>query len=312
MTKKRLYGKVKTLKLVLLLFFACLLFLNTKEIGLATQKGLRLCTLVIIPSLFPFFIISQMITPLLSHINNETPGIFTKLFHISPSGKSALLLGMISGFPVGARTVASLYKAGDLSKDEAYRLLSFCNNTGPAFVIGTIGTLFQSLPFGIFLYLLQICVASLTGIALGVGKKGMPRQVQRLSRQRKDASQSFPEIVLESSVAILKVCAFVITFQILIGIIVPVMKSSIATALVAAILEIGNAVSSAGELLSVAPALAAGLAAFSVSFSGVSVFMQSEAFLKEADLSVFPTIPVKLLQGLIAAIIAFLASPFFF
>lgn len=312
MTKKRLYGKVETLKLVLLLLFAVLLLLNTKEIGLATQKGIRLCYTVIIPSLFPFFILSRMITPLLSGVNTEKIGLFTKIFHISPTGKSALLLGLISGFPIGAKTVASLYKTGDLTKEEAFRLLCFCNNTGPAFVIGTVGTLFHSLPFGIFLYLLQIFLASVTGIVLGLGKKEKPHAKPTPARNKKEDIQGFPEIVLDSGAAVLKVSVFVVAFQILLGVVSPIIKNPIASALLSSILEIGTAVSSAGELLSVTPALAAGLAAFSICFSGFSVFMQSESFLKEAELSVFPTLPIKLLQGLLSAIIASSASPLFF
>lgn len=312
MTAKRLYGKIKTLKLVLLLLCTVLLLLNTKEIGLATQKGLRLCYTVIIPSLFPFFILSGMLTPLLSEMNTRKCGIFTKLFHISPSGKSALLLGFISGFPVGAKTVASLYRVGELTKEEALRLLSFCNNTGPAFVIGTVGTLFGNLPFGVFLYLLQIFIAGGTGIALGLWKKVPTPQKAISACKKKEASHSFSEIIIDSGFSVLKVCAFILTFRILLGIASPIIKNLVTSTLLASLLEIGTAVSSAGELLSVSPAIAASLVAFSISFSGFSVFMQSEAFLKETGLSIFPTVPLKLLQGLIAAIVAFLASPLFF
>ena len=311
MTKKRLFEKIETLKLVFLLSFAVLLLLNTRTVGLATEKGLRLCCSVIIPSLFPFFILSRMISPFLIRTNSENRSVFTKLFHISPSGRSALLLGLLSGFPIGAKTAASLYRSEDITKEEAYRLLSFCNNTGPAFVIGTVGTLFHSLPFGIFLYFLQIFIASLTGIALGIGKKEtIPKKC--FPNKKSETSPSFSEIVLDSGVSVLKVCTFIIAFQILLGIASSIIKNPFFFAFSASLLEIGSAVSAAEELLSVSPSIAASLAAFSVSFSGFSVFMQSETFLKEADLSVFPTVPVKLLQGILSAIITFFASPLFF
>ena len=225
MTKKRLYEKVKTLKLVSLLLFAVLLLFNTREIGLATQKGLRLCFSVIIPSLFPFFILSRMLTPLLCGISTENKGLFTRFFHISPAGKSALLLGFISGFPIGAKTVASLYRSGDVTREEAFRLLCFCNNTGPAFVIGTVGTLFHSLPFGIFLYLLQIFIASMTGIVLGIGKKENSQKKPSFTQKKKPVSQDFPEIVVDSGASVLKVCAFVVAFQILIDIASSIIKN---------------------------------------------------------------------------------------
>ena len=311
MTKKRLFGKVETLKLIFLLFFAVLLLLNTKTVGVATEKGIRLCYSVIIPSLFPFFILSRMISPILVEINNEKRGIFTKLFHISPSGRSALLLGLLSGFPIGAKEVASLYRSEDITKEEACRLLSFCNNTGPAFVIGTVGTLFHSLPFGVFLYLLQIFIASMTGIALGVGKKENSAK-KLFSKQKNEKNPSFSEIVLDSGVSVLKVCTFIVAFQILLGILSSLIKDPFLSAFFASLFEIGSAISAAEEILSLSPSIAASLAAFSISFSGFSVFMQSEAFLKEAELSILPTVPIKLLQGLLSAIITFFASPLFF
>ena len=61
------------------------------------------------------------------------------LFNVAPAGATAFVLGIISGFPLGAICAKDLYKAGNLSKPEAERLLTFCNNSGPLFIIGTVG-----------------------------------------------------------------------------------------------------------------------------------------------------------------------------
>ena len=65
------------------------------------------------------------------------------IFGLPPQGASALVLGMLSGYPVGAQTAASLYASGQLTKEETERLLGFCSNAGPAFIFGMVGGLFM-------------------------------------------------------------------------------------------------------------------------------------------------------------------------
>lgn len=48
-------------------------------------------------------------------------------------------MGIISGYPIGAKIVTEFRKNGDCSRAEAERLLAFTNNSGPLFIIGTVG-----------------------------------------------------------------------------------------------------------------------------------------------------------------------------
>ncbi len=54
-------------------------------------------------------------------------------------GAYAFVMGIISGYPVGAKIVTEFKNNGECSKAEAERLLSFTNNSGPLFIIGTVG-----------------------------------------------------------------------------------------------------------------------------------------------------------------------------
>lgn len=312
MTERRYQGKLQTLLFFFLLLLSVFLLLHTTEIALATQSGLRLCFYVIIPSLFPFLILSQLFVPLVPHGKNEKNALFSKLFRLPTVGKSALLLGFISGFPIGAKTIAELYTDGALSSEEATRLLSFCNNTGPAFLIGGVGALFHSVQFGVFLYLSEILLSLLTGFLLGRGKSVSCSDKASEKKLFVRNSPSLVDAIAKSGAAILKICSFVVAFQIFIGIFDIFFQNTVITASFSAFFEVGTAVSRAAECLSLSPSLAAAIAAFSVSFSGISVFLQSEAFLREAGLSFLPAIPAKILQGVGASILAFFFTPFFF
>jgi len=77
-------------------------------------------------------------------------------------GIAALILGIISGYPVGAKTVANLKENGLCSDIEAERLIAFTNNSGPLFIIGTVGLgIFLDVKIGFLLLLIHI-LASLT------------------------------------------------------------------------------------------------------------------------------------------------------
>ncbi|MFR0770562.1 MAG: hypothetical protein ACLSHO_14075 [Dysosmobacter sp.] len=84
----------------------------------------------------------------------------------------------MGGYPIGARTAAELYASGDLTRQEAERLLTFCNNSNPVFLISVLGVgVFGSVRAGLWLWLIHVCAALLTGLlfrGLGRGRKPFP------------------------------------------------------------------------------------------------------------------------------------------
>ena len=111
------------------LLCAVLSLLSCPEEALeAARGGVTLCLNVIIPSLFPFFVLSALVVDLgLSrYFGRALQWMMRPLFHVSGTCASALALGLIGGYPVGARTAISLYEKGLCSKTEAERMLAFC------------------------------------------------------------------------------------------------------------------------------------------------------------------------------------------
>ena len=67
-------------------------------------------------------------------------------------GSYAFIMGIISGYPVGAKIVNKFIEDGTCTKQEAERMLAFTNNSGPLFIIGTVGiSLFGDTTIGIIL-----------------------------------------------------------------------------------------------------------------------------------------------------------------
>lgn len=211
--------KAKNLSLIFLLaLFAAALILYPAEASDAARQGLSLCLQTVLPSLFPFFVLSSLFiaSGAADSLGRALAQFMRPLFLLSGDGAAALVLGLTGGYPVGARIAAELYRAGTLSKPEAERLLSFCNNAGPGFILGVCGgAVLQNARAGLYLYLVHVTSAVLTGVALR-GLSTTERAASPLSRKKEATSlaAAFPAAVRDSFAAAWSVCGFVVLFAV--------------------------------------------------------------------------------------------------
>jgi len=296
---------------------------------LAARDGLSLCLNVIIPSLFPFFIISTLIveTGVTRHLGKLLEPVMRPLFNVGGSCVAAFVLGFIGGYPVGAKTVISLYENGDCTKTEAERLLSFCNNSGPAFIFGVVGAgVFSSGVIGFVLYLAH----TLASLIVGVIFRNWGKNDTRHGNPRKKATASstgfsaaFTISIKSSSQSMLNICGFVIFFTVfirllfvsgfipwlagLIGLLLSPLgfDSRWAERLLTGIIELSSGVWSLNDAAGQLTASVA-MAAFMLGWAGLSVHSQVLSFIGSSGLSVRTYIYGKLLQGILSAGFVFL------
>ena len=139
--KKTLGSSISRLLSILTLIFAFGISLFfSDEIAHSVKSGLSLAVNVVIPSVFPFIILSDALYSMLSFGPSSVIGrAFEWLFGISRNAVYAFLLGAVCGFPLGVKCTSDLYREGLISREEAEGLMGFCNNTGPAFLISGVG-----------------------------------------------------------------------------------------------------------------------------------------------------------------------------
>ena len=270
-------------------FFGAALLFFPDVSAAAAREGVALCLQTVLPSLFPFFVLSSLLVqsdvPRL--LSRAMAGVMYPLFGVSGAGASALILGLLGGYPVGARTVAELYGRGEIAREEAEQLLAFCNNSGPGFFLGVCGTaVFGSARAGMYLYLIHVGAALVTGVLLR-RNLGLPRR-KAVSRQRApfDLAAALPAAVQSSFAAVGSVSAFVIFFMVLL------------------------------RLLSLVPALAAlpltrtgfVLCAAIMNWGGLSVQAQTCAMLAGSALSARRCVIGKAVQALAGVPLALLAA----
>jgi len=320
--KKRLTFILPVL-LTLAVFFALLLRPQAAADG--ARAGLSLCAKTLIPALFPFMAVSNLLLRLGApqRLGEKLSPITKKFFGVGGAGSAAFILGITGGYPLGANTVSELYRGGALQKDEAERLLAFCDNSGPAFIVSAVGAAaFGSVQAGFFLYFVHILAAALTGIFL---RKSRSETMTETFAAPLPFSAAFTESVRAATGVMVTVCGFAVFFNVLVGLLdadgwLFLLAGGISAhfgtelhfsrALLAGFLELGTG---AGALQGLAPTLQnLSLAAFLLGWGGLSVHAQAAAVIRQGGLSPAQHSLGKLAHGLLSAWLAMALYPLFF
>ena len=299
--------------LLWLLLFAAGLLLCGREVSAAAVQSLSLCAQVLLPALFPFFVLSGWLAAsgsaaVLAPLLQKPMG---KLFHLPGACAPALLLGLVGGYPVGTNAAIQLYRAGQCSREDVLLLLRFCNNAGPAFLISALGCgMLGDLRAGALLYGAQV----LSALLIGALFRRKNRAVKSLGITAEDRAafslSTLLETVRSAFAAFQNVCAFVLFFSVMERLLFqlpPLRQAGLPSALLSGLLEVTGGLS-ALTALPLPRTLLLPCCALLAGFGGLSVTLQSASLLLEAGLPCRDHVIFKLLQGLLAAVIAFLLA----
>lgn len=277
-----------------------LLLARSAEAAQAVRDGLALCAGSVIPALFPFLAVSGLLTALDAGASPAL-GPLARLLGCSRAGARAFLLGLTGSYPVGARTVAQLYRRGGISRREACRLLLFSNNCGPAFILGVAGLgCFGSLRAGVLLWGVHILAALVIALAL-------PRQAAEPS-ERPGSVPARPSLVpaliaavRDAAGTMVYICGFVVFFLVLLRV-------------------MGRVTGLSHPVLSGAVELTQGIlalphtrrgfvwAAGLLGWGGLSVHGQSAAVLSGTDLPMGPYLAAKAAHAAVSVLLAWPVS----
>lgn len=276
------------------------------------RAGLSLCGATLAPSLFPFFVLANLLSELgLPDLLGRwlTP-LMSKLFRISGYGAQAFLLGICGGYPLGASVVAELRKKGRVARPEAERLLGFCNNSGPAFILGAAGGIFASPKAGLLLYLTHI-LGALCVAFLFRGRAVSPHPAVPPSTESETFSTAFPRAVTRALTSTLTVCAYVVFFRALLALgqdLLPL--PGMWGVLGVGMLELGSGIAAMRGLPLTAENLA--IAAFLLGWGGLSVHCQTLGVVAETDIKCARHLAGRALCGVFAGIFTFALGMFLF
>ncbi len=241
---------------ILLGILLCFL-LHTEYVLAGMQDALRICGHSIIPSLFVYLVLSDYIFSVVFSGSVRASWIKWVIF----------LLGSVCGFPVGATVCEYCVQHGIITANEANRMLPFCNNASPAFLLGAVGSgVFGDIRVGLLLFFIQFFISLVMILPVKV-QAGNPN----LAIATLDLSNQFFVSVEKAIAAILKICALICLFSSVLAIGKAYLPQR-SVMLFAVFSEIGNGIATVKSLGK--NAFAAGVCGFACVWSGICVYLQ--------------------------------------
>ncbi len=277
------------------------LILESETVILGASKGIDICIKTVIPSLFPFFVISAILSNCMGGLSGSVLKPFGKLLGMPYGSESIFLLGLCGGYPIGAKSLSDAYRANTIHKNDANRMLCFCSNAGPSFIFGMAASIFQSKAVPWFLWGIQILSA--IAVAVILPKKSL------CSCQ---PPQSPPKNPMEQALkAMATVCGWIVFMRVVLGLITswsfyPMPKA--AYILLTGMLEISNGCIELSSYDN--PVLCYVLMGQFISFGGLCVILQTNSLIGNLDIKYY--ISGKLLQTVLSSGLLFITVPVIF
>lgn len=322
---KLLNSFFQILLFALLVAIAGLLTLSP-NLSSSVLDGINLWFACVLPSLFPFFIITACFSYLkiTGKLCSRLNPISTRLFRVNGSVGYAFFMSVISGYPMGAKVVSDLRENGVLSKSEAVRAVALCSTSSPMFLISSVGTfMFNSTIFGVCLFISHLLSALTVGFVFSFYKRShLPTNSAIISPQKMD--NLLYETVYSAVISALVVGGMITLFYLATEILIttrllsPVISfltsiignEQVAKGIVLGALECTRGLQSVAvngaNLYSVCAC------AFICGFGGLSVIMQSLIYLKKAKIKTAPFFIAKILMAVLSVVFVLLFYPIFF
>ena len=323
--------KRNMLSIIFLLFTISILIFSNSNLT-AVKSGISLWATSVVPSLFPFFVATE----LLMHINviyligNLLNRFMKPLFNVRGEGAFAFIMGIISGYPIGAKIATNFRKENICTKEECERLLSFTNNSGPLFIIGSVGILlYRNTMIGLLLFITHLLASLSVGFVFRFWKKdssdnNILSSNAYMHQKNRATFSNLGEILSESIVSSIKSILVIGGFVVIFSSIISILNASGITHIMELLLspffdwihidtsfigpiftgffEITNGISTISNIACKKLSINIIITAFLLGFGGISVLLQVLSITSKSDLSIKPYIYGKILQGIFSAL----------
>lgn len=203
-------------------------------------------------------------------------------------------MGLLGGYPIGAKVTADLYKSNRLTQNEAERLMFFTVNSGPAFTITAVGMgMLGNYYSGLILYFSTI----LTSLVVGFLCRFLSDKKELINEHIIKSNREFAFInsVSSGANAVINISSWVLTFSCISGIINDFNLNDNFKIFLNTILEVTNGCKICSGNMSL-PVISAVLG-----FGGFSVICQSSPYLAECKVKMKHFLASRILNSALSA-----------
>ena len=306
--------KLNIVIIIISIFFLIEIILNRNLIFDTIGFSLNIWITSIIPSLFPFFVISDILNSynVINYIPKFIKNIFKKLFNISDNSLFIFFISMLSGFPSNARNIKILYKENKIAKEEAEHLLFFTHFSNPMFILGTLVVIFLNnkslgIPILISHYLPNFIIAIL------LRKYNNPVNNYNINKKNNPKfGITFTKSIKSSIDSLLLILGTLSVFLIISTVIINLFNlNTINSLLIKSILELTSGLKEL-SIINFNSRLLTILSSCILSFGGLSVHMQVINELTDTDISYRNFFIGRIFQTILSLIISYIITLFTF
>ena len=262
------------------IFLTALFMKNPPLVINGVKLGTERCLSTLIPSLFPFMVLSGILIEcnVLSLLNALWGKKSEHLFGLSGKAFSAVISGLVFGFPIGIVALTALYDKNEISKNELCHAIGFCGIPSFGFTVNVVGySLFFDRAFGVFMYFSGLISALLVGAVTRSEKCEILKPSAIEKRRIKSISEIITSSIYSSSKSLFTLCAYVVFFSC-------ISESALSlsnvhgtlSALIGGLLELTCGVSESSSLTGAPKFILCG---FALGWSGLSVHIQTAALI---------------------------------
>lgn len=199
------------LQAILIICGILALIFDSPTAASGARAGIGLCVQTVIPSLFPFFVLSAFLTGILQDLRFIGGHLICRAWNVPDGCESLIVISLVGGYPIGAKIVADAYAQNNITDGTYRHLISFCNNAGPAFIFGITSLFFRSPLIPWLLWILQILSAHAVAWVLG------NPHVNAAKKSVAPRGNSYAAVMLQSLRSMAIVCGWIVFFRVMIS-----------------------------------------------------------------------------------------------
>ncbi len=307
--------------IILLLFICKEILTESKSIMDAVSFSLSIFKKNIFPSLFPFFVLSEIMVKcgMTEFIGNLLKPMMNKLFKIKSSAAFVLVMSLISGNPANAKYTRELYLNHDLNENEATKILSFSCFANPLFILGTVSLLFlNNKEVGVLILLCHYIGNIIIGLLLRnyypsakeTSHISLKEAIYEAHKKRISNKEDLGKIITNSLINSINTLLLILGVMTMCLILTTIIDNNINLNSVLQSLLNGSIEMTQGlkyiSLEAIPLKLKCILSVMILSFGGISVHLQITSILSDTKIKYLPFLLSRILHSIISGILMFL------
>ncbi len=299
---------INTLIILICIISLIEIFINKLLIFNTISYSLNIWLNSLIPSLFPIFVISEILINynITNYIPKPIKRLFTNLFNTNENIITLFFLSMISGFPSAARNIKQMYNKNKITKEEASHALIFTHFSNPIFILTTISiTFFHNKSLGLIILLSHY----LPNLLLGIITRSNNYNIKNNNIEKKE-SNNFPKIMINaiknSIDTLLLILGTLTSFLIISSLIINKLNLNIYNqVLIKCLLEITMGLKSLSQL-NIPNIYKAIISSMTLSFGSLSIHMQILSFLIDDNIPYKEFFIARIYHSILSGLLAFI------